>query len=156
MGVPPNHPFIDGIFQYIYIYIIIYIYINYPAVGVPPFMETPCLFRTTDRTWSSSDRSARLQVFPKDLHGAWAEKNTGHWFLVSACEECCFTKQYFSTNQTSWGFDQARCSITVMNKRRWLCVFQMFLSIRWTRNMRGTLLVYVKLNKDTNNIAVQC
>ena len=30
IGVPPNHPFIDG-----------FSIINHPAIGVPPFMETP-------------------------------------------------------------------------------------------------------------------
>ena len=43
MGVPPSHPFIDG-----------FSVINHPAIGAPPFMETPIsakLFALTYPSW---------------------------------------------------------------------------------------------------------
>ena len=41
IGVPHNHPFLDGIFPEI----------NHPAIGVPPFMDSP-VFRRWNLKWS--------------------------------------------------------------------------------------------------------
>ena len=78
---------------------------------------------------------SRLQVFPKDLHGAWAEKNhpkrTKH-VVAGFSMWGCFTKQHGWTNQTNGILPRKMEENGIFQNRRWLCVSKVLSSKRWT------------------------
>ena len=84
MGVPPNHPFIviDGIFQY---------------------KLSSCWGTSIYGNHMSFQNHRYNMVIPTALPDfksflkicmAPGQRKTPGWLLVSACEECCFTKQH--------------------------------------------------------------
>ena len=109
MGVPPNHPFIDGIFQY-----------KLSSCWGTSIYGNPMSFQNHRYNLVIPTALPDFKSFLK-ICMAPGQRKTPGWLLVSGCEECCFTKQHGQPTKQR-GFYQARCSITVMNKRRWLCV----------------------------------
>ena len=57
MGVPTNHPFING-----------FSIVNHPAIGLPPFVETPHMGHDED---FPSTFVEVMESCARDEHGAW-------------------------------------------------------------------------------------